>query len=167
MWKFIVIHNYANRKAMSSKYYSYVKDADKRKELGQVLEYWVDAILSIRSITHICVCVMITSCTSIEWFIASHVLVFYLRSTLNCVTSLRLVLLVNDIFVKVRTLLYDLRNQLCILPVVYNEGGYVDLVGRMAEECLQRAVMEVKGLPQYAADGGEVSKTLKHFHAIV
>ena len=110
---------------------------------------------------------MITSCTSIVWFIASHVLVFYLRSTLNCVTSLRLVLLVNDIFVKVRTLLYDLRNQLCILPVVYNEGGYVDLVGRMAEECLQRAVMEVKGLPQYAADGGEVSKTLKHFHAIV
>ena len=58
-------------------------------------------------------------------------------------------------------------NQLCILPVVYNEGGYVDLVGRMVEECLQRAVMEVKGLPQYAADGGEVSKTFKHFDAIV
>ena len=53
------------------------------------------------------------------------------------------------------------------MPVVYNEGGYVDLIGRIAEECLQKAVLEVKGLPQYAADGGEVSKTVKYFDAIV
>ena len=37
--------------------------------------------------------------------------------------------------------------------VVYNDGGYVDLVGRMAEESMNEAVIEVKSLPDYTSAG--------------
>ena len=36
---------------------------------------------------------------------------------------------------------------------VYYEGGYSDIVGEKAEEAMNLAVEEVKGLPQYSVKG--------------
>ena len=39
------------------------------------------------------------------------------------------------------------------LIVVYYSGGYSEVVGRMAEDSMNNAVIEVKALPDYATKG--------------
>ena len=45
---------------------------------------------------------------------------------------------------------------LACLFTVYNSGGYVDMVAKLAEKSMMAAVEEVKSLPDYATTG-EVS----------
>ena len=40
---------------------------------------------------------------------------------------------------------------------MYDKCGYIEIVGRAAEQAMVDAVQEVKNLPQYNADEGEVS----------
>lgn len=46
---------------------------------------------------------------------------------------------------------------------VYYGSGYIDLVGRMVEDHMNKAVSEVKALPNYAADG-EVTNVILWSH---
>ena len=41
--------------------------------------------------------------------------------------------------------------------IVYDKCGYIEIVGGAAEQAMVDAVQEVKNLPQYNADEGEVS----------
>ena len=44
---------------------------------------------------------------------------------------------------------------LCLLSpsLVYNRCAYIDIVAGLAEKSMQAAVDEVKGLPEYSANG--------------
>lgn len=42
---------------------------------------------------------------------------------------------------------------LCCNTTVYYGSGYSDLVGRMVEDNMNKAVSEVKAFPSYAANG--------------
>lgn len=45
---------------------------------------------------------------------------------------------------------------ICVPIIVYNDGKYIQVIGDLTEECLQKAVNEVRELPHYPSDG-EVS----------
>lgn len=51
-----------------------------------------------------------------------------------------------------------------VLCVVYNQGGYIEIVQGLTEKCMEAAVEEVKGLPSYSS-GGEVSVLFMLSHA--
>lgn len=41
----------------------------------------------------------------------------------------------------------------CLVVIVYYGGGYCDIIGTMAEVCMNKAVMEVQALQNYTTDG--------------
>ena len=41
----------------------------------------------------------------------------------------------------------------CIISLVYNRHGYVEVVSRLAEHSMQAAVEEVQTLPDYSTNG--------------
>ena len=51
---------------------------------------------------------------------------------------------------------YSRLNNACPFFIVYNKGGYVDLVSKQAEASMVKAIKEVQALPNYASKEKQV-----------
>ncbi len=82
-------------------------------------------------------------------------------STLTLVNYLELEKLVITIYEEVCRIFGRLHLLCCF--AVYKQLSYMEIIGRAAEDSMVAAVEQVKALPEYGTNNGEVRYTITHY----